>query len=129
MNNEKQERTLKVNGNNIFHKIKRFINNIFKKNKYTIDNISTIDNNVIGIEKNREDNFLEFIKNIENEQTRLLKLQKQYRSGVIKEKDLTQEQVNALCNLYDKQILELKKSNENRKKKILEYKRNLQANN
>lgn len=129
MNNGKQEKSLiKVNVNNIFYKIKKFINNIFKKNKYTIGNIPSIDNNVIGI-KNRKEDFLESIKSIENEQTRLLKLQKQYRSKIIKEKDLSQEQVNALCKLYDKQILELKKSNEKRKKKILEYKRNLQANN
>ena len=65
--------------------------------------------------------FTESIKNIEDEETKLLKLQKQYRSGEIKEKELTQEQVNSLCALYDKQIANLKKSNEIRKQKLLKY--------
>ena len=51
---------------------------------------------------------------------KLLKLQKQYRSGEIKEEELTQEQVNSLCALYDKQIANLKKSNEIRKQKLCE---------
>ena len=54
-----------------------------------------------------------------------LKLQKQYRSGQIKE----EEQVNSLCALYDKQIANLRKSNEIRKQKLLEYRRKLQTDN
>ena len=69
------------------------------------------------------------IRNIEDEETKLLKLQKQYRSGEIKEEDLTEEQVNSLCLLYDNQIARLKKSNEIRKKKILDYRRKLQTEN
>ena len=72
---------------------------------------------------------MEEIRNIENEETKLLKLQKQYRSGEIKEEELTEEQVNSLCALYDKQIENLRKSNENRKQKLLEYRRKLQTDN
>ena len=55
--------------------------------------------------------FLESIKNIENEETKLLKLQEQYRSGKIREEELSKEQVDMLCALYDKQISQLRKSN------------------
>ena len=59
----------------------------------------------------------------------LLKLQNQYRSGEVKEEDLTVEQVSSLCKLYDKQIANLRKSNEIRKQKLLEHRRRLQTDN
>jgi len=62
--------------------------------------------------------FIEQLKNIEDEETNLLKLQRKYRSGEIKEEDLTDEQVNSLCKLYDKQISNLRKSNEIKKQKL-----------
>ncbi len=74
--------------------------------------------------KNRAE-FMQYVKNIENDETRLLKLQKQYRNGEIKEEDMTKEQVQQLCDLYDKQIAELEKSNEARKRKLLEYRRKM----
>ena len=77
--------------------------------------------------ENKKKSFMESIKNIENEEIKLLKLQKQYRSGEIKEEELTEEQVNSLCALYDKQIENLRKSNEIRKQKLLEYRRKLQT--
>ena len=72
---------------------------------------------------------MESIKNIEDEETKLLKLQKQYRSGEIKEEELSEEQVKSLCKLYDKQIANLKKSNDIRKQKLLEYRRKMQTDN
>lgn len=70
---------------------------------------------------NSNKKFVEYVKNIEDEDTILLKLQKQYRNGEIKEKDLSEEQIRKLCNLYDKQIVNLTKSNELRKKRLLKY--------
>ena len=70
---------------------------------------------------------MESIKNIEDEETNLLKLQKQYRNGEIKEEELTKEQINSLSALYDKQIANLRKSNELRKQKLLEYRKNMQS--
>ena len=46
-----------------------------------------------------------------DEETKLLKLQEQYRSGKIREEELSKEQVDMLCALYDKQISQLRKSN------------------
>ncbi len=65
--------------------------------------------------------FIKELKNIETEETEILKLQKEYRNGKIDEKDLSIDQISALNKLYDKQIADLKKSNEARKQKLLQY--------
>ena len=78
---------------------------------------------------NARTSFSETIRIVEDEGTKLLKLQKQYRSGQIKESDMSQEQIDSLCNLYDKQIARLEKSNEIRKQKLLAYRRKMQTSN
>ena len=72
---------------------------------------------------NDTNTFLESLKNTENEETLLLKLQKQYSTGEVKAEDLTYEQLDALCKLYEKQNEELKKSIQTKKQKLLEYKK------
>ena len=131
MKENTQEKSLvQVNENSIFYKIKRFFKNLFNKNKDTTDNYVVIEETNSSAEnENKKSSFMESIKNIEDEETKLLKLQKQYRSGEIKEEELSQEQVNSLCELYDRQIANLKKSNEVRKQKLLEYRRKLQTDN
>ena len=127
MKENTQEKSLvQVNENGIFYKIKSFFKNLFNRNN-TANNYAIVkeDKSIVESE-NTKNAFMESIKNIENEETKLLKLQKQYRSGEIKEEELTQEQVNSLCALYDKQIANLKKSNDIRKQKLLEYRRKMQ---
>lgn len=126
MNNNKQEKALiEVNENSIFYKIKNFFRNLFKKQKNINATSETFSNDNTGNDTQKK-KFLEYIRNIENEETKLLKLQKQYRNGEIKESELTEIQYQSLCDLYDKQISNLKKSNEFRKQKILQYKKRLQ---
>ena len=126
MNNNKQEKALiEVNENSIFYKIKNFFRNLFKKQK-NINATSEIFSNDNTGNDTQKKKFLKDIRNIENEETKLLKLQKQYRNGEIKESELTEIQYQSLCELYDKQISNLKKSNEFRKQKILQYKKRLQ---
>ena len=128
MKENTQEKSLvQVNENSIFYKIKQFFRNIFHKDTEFKSNVveENISSNIQ--DETKKSAFIESIKNIEDEETKLLKLQKQYRSGEIKEEELTQEQVNSLCALYDKQIANLKKSNEIRKQKLLEYRRKLQT--
>lgn len=129
MKENTQEKSLvQVNENSIFYKIKRFFKNLFNKSKDTADNYSVIEEtNSFAENENKKSSFMEYIKNIEDEETKLLNLQKQYRSGEIKEEELTEEQVNSLCALYDKQIEQLRKSNQIRKQKLLEYRRKLQT--
>ena len=129
MKEKTQEKSLvQVNENGIFYKIKIFFKNLFNRNTTTNYAIVKEDKSIVESE-NTKNAFMESIKNIKNEETKLLKLQKQYRSGEIKEEELTQEQVSSLCALYDKQIANLRKSNEIRKQKLLEYKRKLQTDN
>ena len=126
MNNNKQEKALiEINESSIFYKIKNFFRKLFKKQKVDNTVSETFSNNKIENDTQKQ-NFLETIKNIENEETKLLKLQKQYRKGEIKEEDLTETQYKSLCDLYDRQISNLKKSNEIRKQKILQYRNKLQ---
>ncbi len=128
--NTQEKSLIQVNENSIFYKIKSFLKNLFKKNNNTIDNYSVIEEKDRSEKNsNKKDSFLENIKNIENEETKLLKIQKQYRSGEIKEEELTEEQVKSICKLYDKQIANLRKSNEIRKQKLLEYRKKLQTDN
>ena len=128
MKENTQEKSLvMVKENSIFYKIKKFFRNLFHR--------ETIVNEKTAIKENNQNDdlskskFIESLKNIENEGTLILKLQKQYRSGKIKEEDLTQEQIDALCTLYDKQLYEIKKSNEVRRKKLVEYRLKMQIQN
>ena len=131
MKENTQEKSLvQVNENGIFYKIKKFFRNLFNSNANTTNNYAIVKETESLVEsENKKNSFMESIKNIEDEETKLLKLQKQYRSGEIKEEELTEEQVNSLCALYDKQIENLRKSNETRKQKLLEYRRKLQTDN
>ena len=101
------------------------VKNIFRKKE--TENMDILEEK-LNIEKEKN-SFIESLKNVENEEMKILKLQKQYDSGIIKDEDLTQEQINSLCKLYDKQIVTLKKSNEIRKQKLLEYRKKMQASN
>ena len=128
--NSQEKRLITVNENSIFYKIKTFFKNLFNPRK-KVENVLRVEEavNIKSEKQNNIDSFIESIRNIENEETKLLKLQQQYRRGEIKEETLTKEQVNALCSLYDKQIANLRKSNEIRKKNLLEYKKKLQTDN
>ncbi len=126
--NTDEKSLVKINENSIFYKIKQFFKKLFYK-KETINNITVETNKVILQNDNKKNKFMEEIKNIEDEETLLLKLQKKFRSGEIKEEELTEEQVKSLCELYDKQIANLRKSNEIRKQKLLEYRKKLQTDN
>lgn len=131
MKENTQEKSLvQVNENSIFYKIKNFFRNLFHKNT-EFENTTIVEKTMTdNVEsENKKSAFIESIRNIENEETKLLKLQRQYRNGEIKEEELTEEQVNSLCELYDNQIAKLKKSNAIRKQKILDYKRKLQTDN
>ena len=123
MKENTQEKSLvEINENSIFYRIKTFFRNIFHKSE--VRNIETIqeDRQIKEESENRKNAFLEEVRKVEDEETKLLKLQKQYRSGEIKGEELTEEQIKSLGNLYDKQI-----ANEIRKQKLLEYRKKLQT--
>lgn len=126
--NTDEKSLVRINENSIFYKIKQFFKSLFYKREH-INDTTLETNQVILPNDNKKNQFMEEIKNIEDEETLLLKLQKKYRSGEIKEEELSNQQVNSLCALYDKQIANLKKSNEMRKQRLLEYRRKMQTDN
>lgn len=117
--NTQEKELVQINKNSIFYKIKQFLKSLFHK-KQSSSNDITETNMMIWVNGNTKNKFIEEIKNIEDEEILILKLQKQYRRGTIKEEELTEKQINSLCELYDKQIANLKKSNEIRKRRLLE---------
>lgn len=118
MNIDKKERALiQVNEKSTFYKIKIFIKKIFNKKDCNINNVAPVDESLKS-KDNRKQKFMEEVKRIEDEETKLLKLQQQFHNGEIKEEDLTESQYKALNDLYDRQIDNLKKSIEIKKQKI-----------
>ena len=129
INNEENKSLMVVKEQSFFQRIKNFLKKLFRKeeNLFNTASVQNIEEKTIPI--NSRTSFSEEIRIVEDEETKLLKLQKQYHSGEIKESDMSQEQIDSLCNLYDKQIERLEKSNEIRKQKLLEYRKKLQTDN
>ena len=108
---------------NLFGKIKNFFKNLFGKKQVE-------ETEEIVVEQQESSNeFKDSIKMTEEEENQLLELQKKYRRGEIAENDLTEEQIDALCDLYDKQIEEIKQPIKIKEEKIAEYKRKIENNN
>lgn len=120
--NTQEKNLIEKNEKSIFGKIKSFFKNLFGKKQAEVSN-----EEVVPEKENNE--FKESIKMTEDEETKLLDLQSRYRRGEIAENDLTAEQIDALCNLYDKQIEDLKKSIKIKEEKIAAHKRKRQSNN
>ena len=124
MKNIEEKSLVPINEGSIINKIRRFFRNLFKsKNEIIQSQLSNINYDVKDTKKNA---FTESLRNIEDEETRLLHLQRQYDTGNIKADDLLDNQVKELIKLYKKQISELRKSNEAKKLKLLQYKKSLQ---
>ncbi|MBP3708116.1 MAG: hypothetical protein J6J36_05865 [Clostridia bacterium] len=108
-------------------KIKKFINMFFSRAKVFFVNHNSKENN--NDKKEIEDKninsdrsqFLNSIKVKEIEKSELLVLQRKFRNGEIKEEDLTKEQIDLLCALYDKQIEQLENKNKIKKQKIAKW--------
>ena len=108
---------VKINEDSFFYKIKTFIKKIFNKKDCNINNVEPVDESLKS-KDNRKQKFMVEVKKIEDEETKLLKLQEKFHNGEIKEENLTESQYKALNDLYDRQIDNLKKSIEIKKQKI-----------
>ena len=117
-----------VKEKSIFYRIKSFFLKLFRKNAITENQTQITNEENYEVQSNKQkDSFVEYIRNIENEETKLLKLQKQFDNRLIETNDLSKDQIKELINLYKKQISELRKSNEIRKEKLLLYRKNMQS--
>ena len=112
-----------VNENSILYKIKTFFLRLFGKNNNIVNEtqITPIDNNNVQSNK-RKNAFMESIRNVEDEETKLLKLQKQFDNREIDTRQLSRKQIADLTALYKKQINDLEQSNERRINKIRQSK-------
>ena len=111
-----EKHLINVNKKGIFNKIKIFLMKLFRKSKKDLKGDSS------KIDKNtKKESFVNSIKIEESEEKELLRLQEQYRKGKIKEEELSKEQIDKLCDLYDRQIENLQKEINIRKQEILEY--------
>lgn len=119
MEENTQEKSL-IKKESFFGKVKNFFKNLFKKkDKNVSENVVTENNN----SEKENSNFKENIKVAEvedPEEIKLIELQKRYRRGEIAESDLTEEQIEALSELYDKQINALRRIIEEKEKQIAE---------
>lgn len=113
-----------VNENSILYKIKLFFKNLFRRTKNVVKDSQIAFEEKDNIQSDKKkDTFMENIRKVEDEETKLLKLQQQYDKKLIETKDLPKDQIKSLIDLYKKQIMELSKSNEIRKQKLLEYRK------
>ena len=112
-----------VKEKSIFYRIKSFFLKLFRKNAITENQTQITNEENYEVQSNKQkDSFVEYIRNIENEETKLLKLQKQFDNGEINKNQLSEEQIADLTALYKKQISNLKESNEKRIEKIRQRK-------
>lgn len=125
--NTQEKMLIEVNENSWFYKVKRFFRNLFSK-KQEYNTVERVIEEKVEPKRKAEQEFIDSIRIVETPEMRLENLQKQYRSGQIKEEELSEEQIKSLCQLYDKQIANLKKSNEIRKQRLLDYRKKLQTN-
>lgn len=109
---------LTVVNENILDKIKNFFKKLFSKKEE--------EKQVETVQTKKENDFINSVKIEEdNEEKRLLKLQSLLEEDLITEEEIPEEDVKALHRLYDRQILELKKSIDEYREKILKLRMNI----
>ena len=88
----------------IINKIKSFFKKLLEKFKYEQDN-----HDEEKIIDNQEKDFKsEIIIKTDEEKLRILKLQEEYKKGLIEEKDISKEDYKKLLELYDEQNKKIK---------------------
>jgi len=124
--NRNTELLIEIKEQGIWGKVKSFFKKLFyKPNK--VENVSVkIDETSKRQVSKKVEKSMNFIQ---GQDVELLELQKKYKEGEIKEANMTEEQIKSLCDLYDKQISELRASNEARKQRLLKYREKMNMTN
>lgn len=108
----------------MLERIKAFLMNLFKKiKKQKCLNERNSINNIQAKSKTEFENQIKV--EVDNEEARILKLQKDYEAGLIDEEDLSENDFDLLYSLYEKQIEKTKQSIQDYKNKILVLKSKL----
>lgn len=108
-----------------FDKVKNFFVRLFKKSSNNLEIQQKDFQQKSNLEENTFKNNI-VIKQDEEEQ-RLLQLQRAYKSGKIQEENISQEDKEKLIVLYKKQNSELKETIKNEKKEIRKILNSLKA--
>ena len=118
----------------MIQKIKDFFRNLFglnSQNYLEAPKNEVLQNEILQAKnvKHQYNDFQEQIKVLpDEEKEKALRLQNDYKSGVIEEEDLSEKEFDILSNLYESQIKETKRSIENYKQKILNIQNKLTSN-
>lgn len=100
-------KSLIVPKKSIFDRIKNFFKNIFKKEE--LQEVAYIKEKTIETKENKKSSFIDSIRTEEIiEKEEILKIQRDYENGVIREEDMTPEQVSKIEKLYIEQISKLR---------------------
>lgn len=108
MNNK----SLIVSKQSFFSKLKSFFRNIFEKYEFNKPVYNDVPMHNYEENKNEDIRKRAFEDNIrvrpDYEKEKLLKMQRDYEAGLIKEEDMTEEQVSGIEKLYKEQISKLR---------------------
>lgn len=110
----------------MLEKIKEFFRNIFGiNNQQYIEAPKEYVEPINNIKSQRNINFKDEIIVANEEEKRILKLQKDFKAGLIEEEDLSEEDFNLLSKLYESQIEKTKQSIQIYKNRIISVKSKL----
>lgn len=110
--------------------IKDFFRNLFKtNNQQYIEAPKEVIEPVSNIKLQRDSDFKNQIVVDNEEEKRILKLQKDFKAGLIQEEDLSEEDFILLTNLYENQIEKTKQSIQRYKNRIMSVKSKLAQSN
>ena len=123
-NTEEKDLIERNEDNNIFGKIKNFFRNLFGKKEIEVNNV--VDEH-LEMEMEKSDAFRDSIRNVEVDNSNIFELQRRYHNGEVSIKELTNEQINALCDLYDDKIADLKKTIAAKEQILANYKKGNRA--
>ena len=113
----------------MLEKIKEFFRNLFKKNNQQyIEAPKEVIEPIANIKKESSFDCKSKIV-VNNEDERILKLQKDFKAGLIQEEDLSEEDFDKLTKLYEIQIEKTTQSIQRYKDKIISIKSKLVQNN
>ena len=122
--NTQEKNLIERNESSIFGKIKNFFKNLFGKKEVEVNNLV---DEATEMEMEKSEAFRSSIRNIEVNENNIFELQRRYHKGEISVKELTNEQINALCDLYDDKIADLKKTIAAKEQMLENYKKGKRA--
>lgn len=114
----------------MLERIKEFFRNLFKtNNQQYIEAPKEVIEPVSNIKLQEDIDFKNQIVVDNEEEKRILKLQKDFKAGLIEEEDLSEEDFILLTNLYENQIEITKQSIQRYKNRIMSVKSKLAQSN